>query len=174
MSNFFSGFKCFHGRLTVPPHGWSLMTGRGIVRLKGGAPTVSIARPLPWHSINAERLMTQDTRFVADTIPGKLTKWLWVMGFDVRYDTEATDAQLLCCAEADNRTPLKRVHSLIACCRLAQRLYTESDYYQQVRQVVQAFNLAHNIQTFTSRDNMSRQLQVMLRDMLPITSKILR
>ena len=183
---------------------------------------MSVSRPLPWHALNAERLMTQDTRFVADTMLGKLTKWLRVMGFDVRYDAETTDAQLLRCAEADDRILLTRDHNLIACRGSAQRLYLyiESDYYhQQVRQVVQAFNLTHNIQAFTRcircnapllsigksavinrvpayvyashvtfkhcalcdhlywagthRDNMSRQLQVMLRDLLPITSELL-
>jgi uncharacterized protein with PIN domain len=165
--------------------------------------------------------MTNDTRFVADTMLGKLTKWLRVIGFDVRYNAETTDAQLLRCAEADDRILLTRDHNLIACCRSAQRLYIESDYYHhQVRQVVQAFNLAHNIQAFTRcircnapfhtiakpavvkrvpayvyatqmtfkycapcdhlywggthRDNMSRQLQVMLHDLLPITSELLR
>ena len=94
--------------------------------------------------------MTNDTRFVADTMLGKLTKWLRVMGFDVKYDAETTDAKLLRCAEADNRILLTRGHNLIACGGSAQRLYVESEYYhQQVRQVLQAFNLAHDIQAFT-------------------------
>jgi uncharacterized protein with PIN domain len=94
--------------------------------------------------------MTNDTRFVADTMLGKLAKWLRVMGFDVCYDAKTTDAQLLRCAEADDRILLTRDRSLIACCGSVQRLYIESDYYhQQVWQVVQAFNLAQNIQVFT-------------------------
>ena len=35
MTNFSHGFKCFHGRLPVPPHGWPLLTGSGIVREEG-------------------------------------------------------------------------------------------------------------------------------------------
>jgi uncharacterized protein len=94
--------------------------------------------------------MTNDTRFIADTMLGKLTKWLRVVGFDVRYDAETTDAELLRCAEADERILLTRDRHLINCRGSGQRLYIESDYYhQQVRQVVQAFNLAHNIHPFT-------------------------
>jgi uncharacterized protein with PIN domain len=166
-------------------------------------------------------VMTNDTRFVADTMLGKLTKWLRVMGFDVRYDSETTDAQLLLYAEADERILLTRDHHLMDRRVSARRLYIESDYYhQQVRQVVQAFNLAGRIQAFTRcircnaplctiakpvvvkrvppyvyathmtfkhcvpcnqlywggthRDNMLRQLQVMLSDLLPITSETLR
>ena len=33
MTNFSHGFKCFHGRLPVPPHGWPLLTGSGIVSI---------------------------------------------------------------------------------------------------------------------------------------------
>jgi uncharacterized protein with PIN domain len=163
-------------------------------------------------------VMTNDTRFVADMMLGKLTKWLRVMGFDVRYAPETSDAQLLRCAEADERILLTRDHRLIKRRGSVRRLYIESDYdHQQVRQVVQAFNLANNIQAFsrcircnalldpiakrgvvtrvppyvyatqmtfkhcvscdqlywggTHRDNMLRQLQVMLRDLLPITSE---
>jgi uncharacterized protein with PIN domain len=171
--------------------------------------------------LKTEMAMTNDTRFVADTMLGKLTKWLRVMGFDVKYDSETTDVQLLRCAEADERVLLTRDCHLISRRGSIQHLYIESDYYhQQVRQVVQAFNLAHNIQAFTRcircnalldtiakpvvvkrvpayiyathmlfkhcvlcnhlywggthRDNMLRQLQVMLSDLLPVTSEILR
>jgi uncharacterized protein with PIN domain len=165
--------------------------------------------------------MTKNTRFVADAMLGKLTKWLRVMGFDVSYDAKSTDAQLLRCAEADDRILLTRDRSLMACRGSVQCLYIESDYYhQQVGQVVQTFDLAQNIQAFTRcircnallntiakpavvtkvpayvyatqmtfkhcalcdqvfwggthRDNMSRQLQVMLRDLLPLTSELQR
>ena len=165
--------------------------------------------------------MTDNIRFVADAMLGKLTKWLRVMGFDVKYDSETTDEQLLRCAEAEDRILLTRDSHLIRCRESVRRLYIESEYYhQQVRQVVQALNLTHDIQVFTRcircnapldmiakpvvvkrvpayvyathlhfkhcaqcdhlywggthRDNMLRQLQVMLSDLLPITSETLR
>ena len=162
-----------------------------------------------------EMVMTDDTRFVADTMLGKLTKWLRVMGIDVKYDPDTTDAQLLRCAERGGRILLTRDRHLMQRRGSARRLYIESDYYhEQVRQVVWAFKLTDRIQAFTRclqcnaplhaiakpvvaervpphvyatqmtfkhcapcdqlywggthRDNMLRQLQVMLDDLLPI------
>ena len=164
--------------------------------------------------------MSNDIRFVADTMLGKLTKWLRVMGIDVKYGPATIDAQLLRCAERGGRILLTRDRHLMQRRGAAQRLYIESDYYhEQVRQVVQAFKLADRIQTFTRclrcnaplctianamvtervppyvsatqltfkycapcdqvywggthRDNMLRQLQVMLGDLLPIASETL-
>lgn len=164
--------------------------------------------------------MSNDTRFVADTMLGKLTKWLRVMGIDVKYDPATTDAQLLRCAERGGRILLTRDRYLMLRRGSARRLYIESDYYhEQVRQVVQAFKLADRIQAFsrclrcnaplyaiakalvtervppyvsatqptfkycvpcdqvywggTHRDNMLRQLQAMLGDLLPIASETL-
>jgi hypothetical protein len=152
---------------------------------------------------------------------GKLTKWLRVMGFDVSYHCLATAAQLLYRAAVEDRILLTRDHSLIACGDSTQRFYIESDNYpQQVRQVVQAFELARGIQAFTRcircnaplvaiskravvtkvptyvyatqtsfkhcapcdhvywggthRDNMIRQLRVMLRDVHPSIADLLR
>lgn len=75
--------------------------------------------------------MTEDTRFVADTMLGKLTKCLRVLGFDVRYNAETTDEQLLRTAKVDDRILLTRDHNLIACHGSALRLYIESDHYHQ-------------------------------------------
>ena len=45
MTNFSHGFKCFHGRLPVPPHGWPLLTGSGMVVWIGEfQPMLSITR----------------------------------------------------------------------------------------------------------------------------------
>jgi uncharacterized protein with PIN domain len=94
--------------------------------------------------------MSPDTRFVADTMLGKLTKWLRVMGIDVTYDPATTDAQLLRCAERGGRILLTRDRRLMLRRGSARRLYIESDYYhEQVRQVVRAFKLADGIQAFT-------------------------
>jgi uncharacterized protein len=94
--------------------------------------------------------MTINVRFVADTMLGKLAKWLRLMGFDVSYHCQATAVQLLYRAGGEDRILLTRDHSLIACGDSAQRFYVESDYYHlQVRQVVQAFDLTRSIQAFT-------------------------
>jgi uncharacterized protein with PIN domain len=94
--------------------------------------------------------MTNKAQFVADVMLGKLAKWLRVMGIDVLYDPNGTDAQLLQCAERCGRILLTRNCSLMRRRGPAQRLYVESDYYhEQVRQVVHAFPLAESIQVFS-------------------------
>ena len=80
---------------------------------------------------------------------GKLAKWLRVMGIDVLYDPDGTDAQLLQCAERCGRILLTRDCHLMRRRGPAQRLYVESDYYhEQVRQVVHTFHLAESLQVF--------------------------
>jgi uncharacterized protein with PIN domain len=158
--------------------------------------------------------MTNGGRFVTDAMLGKLTKWLRVMGIDVVYGRDIGDEQLLHCAASEGRVLLTRDRRLMRCRGPARRLFIESDYYhEQVRQVVQAFNLANRIEVFsrcircntslrpiakevvagrvppyvfatqlafkhcmacerlywggTHRDNMLRQLQTMLGDLLP-------
>jgi uncharacterized protein with PIN domain len=94
--------------------------------------------------------MTDDARFITDAMLGKLTKWLRVMGIDVVYDPDTADAELLQCAERRGRILLTRDRRLMRRRGPARRLYIESDYYQeQVRQVLQVFDLANKIQVFT-------------------------
>jgi uncharacterized protein len=94
--------------------------------------------------------MRNEAQFVADAMLGKLAKWLRVMGIDVLYDPDGTDAQLLQCAERCGRILLTRNRRLMHRRGPAQRLYVESDYYhEQVRQVVHAFPLAESIQVFS-------------------------
>jgi len=99
---------------------------------------------------DAEIVMTNAPRFLADAMLGKLTKWLRVMGLDVMYDPVATDAQLLRCAGCGGRILLTRDRRLMRRRGPARRLYIESDYYhEQVRQVTQAFHLTDELQVFT-------------------------
>ena len=51
--------------------------------------------------------------FVADAMLGKLVRWLRVMGIDVVYDPDTTDAQLLQCAEREGRILLTRDRALM-------------------------------------------------------------
>lgn len=91
-----------------------------------------------------------DERFIADTMLGKLAKWLRVMGIDVVYDPRFLARQLLRCAEQEGRILLTRDHRLVQRRGTARRLLIESDYYhEQVRQVVQTFGLERPMQAFT-------------------------
>jgi uncharacterized protein with PIN domain len=94
--------------------------------------------------------MPNAPQFITDAMLGKLTKWLRVIGMDVIYDPNSTDAQLLRYAERGGRTLLTRDRRLTYRHSPAYLLYIHSNYYyEQVRQVVQAFNLAEKIQVFT-------------------------
>ncbi|HSF29660.1 MAG TPA: Mut7-C RNAse domain-containing protein [Candidatus Tectomicrobia bacterium] len=94
--------------------------------------------------------MENEVRFIADAMLGKLTKWLRVLGLDVVYDPNTTDAELLQWAERGGKILLTRDRRLMRRRGPLQCLYVESDYYpEQVRQVVQAFDLADRIRLFT-------------------------
>jgi uncharacterized protein with PIN domain len=92
-------------------------------------------------------------QFIADTMLGKLVKWLRVMGIDVVYDAAAANDQLLHAAEWERRILLTRNHRLAwrrENAASASFLFIESDYYhEQVRQVVEKFGLALEIRVFT-------------------------
>ena len=91
-----------------------------------------------------------DERFMADAMLGKLTKWLRVMGLDVAYDPSVADDQLLRGAVQEGRILLTRDRRLLHRRGPTRRLLIESDYYhEQVRQVVQTFELKPAIRVFT-------------------------
>ena len=91
-----------------------------------------------------------DERFIADTMLGKLAKWLRIMGVDVVYDPHLPTRQLLRYAEQEDRILLTRDHRIVLCRGATHRLLIESDYYhEQVRQVVEAFGLDRGLQAFT-------------------------
>jgi len=89
-------------------------------------------------------------RFIADAMLGKLVKWLRVLGVDVAYDLNAPDRELLRSAVQEGRILLTRDRRLVQRRGISRHLLIESDYYhEQVRQVVQAFDLAAGIRAFT-------------------------
>jgi uncharacterized protein with PIN domain len=107
-------------------------------------------------------------RFIADTMLGKLVKWLRVMGIDVVYDPAATNDQRLCSTARDGRILLTRDRRLAwrqKSAASAGCLFIESDYYhEQVRQVVQIFALQQSIQMFTRCLRCNRLLQTVNRE----------
>jgi len=82
-----------------------------------------------------------DRSFIADTMLGKLARWLRVMGCDVAYFREIGDAELVERAERSGRLILTRDTLLVRRRRArANCFFVEGDHFRdQVRQVVRAF-----------------------------------
>ena len=93
---------------------------------------------------------TTVSRFVADGHLGKLARNLRLLGFDVAYDPQADDRQLLRVMERENRALLTRDR------RLLMHAIVETGYYprsqnadEQTVEVIRRFNLLDSIAPFT-------------------------
>ena len=94
--------------------------------------------------------LMEEERFIADAMLGQLTKWLRVMGVDVKCAPWMSDSQLLRAAAEERRILLTRDRRLIQRRGPGKRLLIESDYYhEQVRQVVRTFGLEHRTHLLT-------------------------
>ena len=81
-------------------------------------------------------------RFVADSMVGKLARWLRLLGYDVRYERALEDAALVALAGAENRILLTRDRRLVE--RRACRhflLLDSDDPWEQTLQVIRALEL---------------------------------
>jgi uncharacterized protein len=73
---------------------------------------------------------------------GKLARWLRVLGFDVAYSNTFQDDEIIRLAEAEDRIILTRDTGLAArYIRDRCLLIQDDDYKEQIRQVVQTFDL---------------------------------
>lgn len=98
-------------------------SGRGsITRVKGAAPTLGAG-----------------TRFLADTMLGKLAKWLRILGYDVLYARDLDDHALLALARAEGRTLLTRDEELAR--RSRGILISSDDWREQLRELSKLIRL---------------------------------
>jgi uncharacterized protein len=83
-----------------------------------------------------------EIRFFADIMVGKLARWLRVLGVDVLYSSVAEDDEIVRIAEAEDRIILTRDVGLHGR-RMRTRcvLIDSTDYQEQIRQVIAAFDL---------------------------------
>jgi uncharacterized protein with PIN domain len=94
-------------------------------------------------------------RLVADAMLGRLAKWLRVLGYDTLY-WRGDDAALARLAVAEGRLLLTRDTRLIARLPTDQRLFIESDHYdEQLREVVERLGVPPRIGRRCMRCNLS-------------------
>ncbi len=79
---------------------------------------------------------TDDSRFVADVMLGRLAKWLRIAGFDVLYSNRFTDDELVELSRRDGRILLSRDTRLLVRKTVRRFIFLESDNVQdQIRQI---------------------------------------
>lgn len=90
-------------------------------------------------------------RFIADSMLGRLARWLRLLGYDTLYYPEIEDSLLLRIARENNRILLTRDTSLVKIRGLRQNiekktqirylLLNENNTFDQLKTVITAFNL---------------------------------
>ena len=82
--------------------------------------------------------MSDELRLLADSMLGRLAKWLRLLGYDTAYDNAATDPQLARRARAEARILLTRDRELAGRRGLRILLIESQVLEEQVRQVLEA------------------------------------
>ncbi len=97
-----------------------------------------------------ETLVTEEPRFIADAMLGRLARWLRVLGYDTTYQAHIADAELVRQALQERRIVLTRDRALPRQWQLEHYLLLDDDVpLMQVRQVVMAFGLRWQEQLFS-------------------------
>jgi len=91
-----------------------------------------------------------ETRFLADSMLGRLARWLRILGFDVAWQAHAPDEALVRRALREGRVLLTRDRRLPVEWRLHDvHLVRAGETLGQLREVVEAFRLAERARPFT-------------------------
>jgi uncharacterized protein with PIN domain len=100
--------------------------------------------------MNRERKQDHpDIRFVADTMLGRLAKWLRILGYDTLYPGQETDQRLARIASEDGRVLLTRDVELASRKGFQKLLIDSNDLFEQLVQVMAAFDLKTNDRTLS-------------------------
>ncbi|MFW6198492.1 MAG: Mut7-C RNAse domain-containing protein [Acidobacteriota bacterium] len=101
-----------------------------------------------------------DVRFLADSMLGSLARWLRILGFDVDYESDADDEELVRRATLERRVLLTRDRRLPREWTL-KRVYVvvADDAEAQVREVVKAFELSDHVEPFSRCSRCNAPLQ---------------
>ncbi|MBE0477873.1 Mut7-C RNAse domain-containing protein [Candidatus Aerophobetes bacterium] len=83
-----------------------------------------------------------DVKFIADSMLGKLARWLRLMGFDTLYYPSIPDEELLKIARQEERIILTKDTELTRRNKDNNLIHiTSSDPYEQIKTVIKTFNL---------------------------------
>ena len=83
-----------------------------------------------------------ETRFVADSMLGRLAKWLRIVGYDTLYFRDAPDGRLVALARREGRILLTRDTRLLLRRRLCPMLFIHDDQvWNQLKQVTRELGL---------------------------------
>ncbi|MBN2485768.1 MAG: Mut7-C ubiquitin/RNAse domain-containing protein [Bacteroidales bacterium] len=90
------------------------------------------------------------TSFILDSHLGKLAKYLRMLGFDSLYDNNFADEEIILKALKDNRIILTRDKLLLKSPVVMHGYYVRAtDKHEQLREIVQKFNLYCQFKSFT-------------------------
>ena len=90
-----------------------------------------------------------ELKFVADTMLGKLARWMKILGYDVIYFREIDDKQLIDISRQNERIILTRDRQLANIPTLDTFLIHSTDIWQQLRQVIETYRLRFQETVFT-------------------------
>lgn len=104
-------------------------------------------------------------RFIADSMLGKLAKWLRILGYDTLYFRDGEDARLLAAARREGRILLTRDTRLIRRRRLCPMLFIHHErVWEQLRQVAMELRLTMGERLGSRCLRCNRSLALLTRD----------
>jgi uncharacterized protein with PIN domain len=118
-------------------------------------------------NINAEKMPC----FILDSHLGKLAKYLRMLGFDTLYRNDYEDIKIIEIARLEERIILSRDKLLLKSKDILNGYYVRTiEKHEQLREVVQKFNLAGKFRSFTRC--MTCNSELVKKDKLEIIDKI--
>jgi uncharacterized protein with PIN domain len=95
--------------------------------------------------------LTRRPRLIADAMVGRLARWLRLLGYDVAYERDISDARLVWRSRREKRIILTRDDGILLR-RNVRALFVRSDQWRaQLRQVMRNLHLRYDDKKFFSR-----------------------
>ena len=102
----------------------------------------------PLYKLRPEPL--RKIRFILDVHLGKLARYLRLLGFDTRYDTQYPDNEIIAISKKENRIILTRDIGLLKNKQVTHGYWLrETDPKKQVREIIKKFDLIKKCKPFT-------------------------